>query len=460
VVRSGYVLAGFETLAAIMNNFLNNTKDRYFDNFTRKDISNFLSKTCSGFLHSYGQSFSNKKSYKNYNKLEANLYRKCRETRIFDDSKFISDSGGFQISIGKLTKKESYLLLQMYYEFLKDHHEVLDQAFVLDVPPGPNCNIFNDFNDIYQLNLESYLKAKNLPDEVRKKMIYIHHFRTPKLWEIYTKIMRDNDMFSSFEYHGTGGIVANIAGDMSIPCIIYVLPIIPLLNECKKYNRNYLNFHVLGGANFRDILFYELFRIHVLEQHKIDLNITYDSSGLFKGLMIGRFINVVDENIFKKIDIRSQKLDKRFKDNIRVVDKYQQEIDRLSKDYNFKSIGLNNVYDDNTGTFHEDVKVYTMLYVLNQFSEIQTFLREVVIDLYDKYKSNDIEEFTKSVVEVTKNLNSGKVTKKQKVKSYSIFKSLDMLTNLDEDYCQYIVNKFLSKDEFVNLDQNRRVLKI
>jgi hypothetical protein len=37
---------------------------------------------------------------------------------------------------------------------------------------------------------------------------------------------------------------------------------------------------------------------------------------------------------------------------------------------------------------------------------------------------------------------------------------LDILTNLDEDFCKHVVNKFLSKDEFINLTENGQLLTI
>ena len=59
---------------------------------------------------------------------------------------------------------------------------------------------------------------------------------------------------------------------------------------------------------------------------------------------------------------------------------------------------------------------------------------------------------------MTRRLNQGKLTKKQKIKSNSISKSLDMLKNLDEDYCQYLITKHLAKDEFINLDEKTRIM--
>jgi len=260
----------------------------------------------------------------------------------------------------------------MYYEWLVDYKDSYDKAFVLDIPPGPGCEIFHNFEDVYKKNLESYLHAQSLPDDVRKKLIYIHHFRTPKLWEIYTKIMRENDMFNSFEYHGTGGIVANMASDMTIPCIIYVLPIIPLINEALNHGKNYLNFHVLGGANFRDVLFYELITKTVKEKHNFDLNITYDSSGLYKQVMQARFIYAKDhEGYYRKMNIKSNNLKMKFLSNLSVENSLEKILNEFARKWNFTEISVDGVYDPARNTFWEDVKVYTLLYTLNLYSEIQ-----------------------------------------------------------------------------------------
>jgi len=91
--KSGYVVAGFDTLATILDNFIAGRRGRYENNFIRSDISNFLSKTISGFLHSYGQDFPGKKKYDKYNHKEGTLYTRCRDMDIFDDCTFIADSG-------------------------------------------------------------------------------------------------------------------------------------------------------------------------------------------------------------------------------------------------------------------------------------------------------------------------------------------------------------------------------
>jgi hypothetical protein len=460
MTRSGYVVAGFETLATILKNFWENPEKRFNDNFTKADISKFLSETCAGFLHSYGQNFGGKKKYDKYDQVENKVYDRCREWGFFDGCQFVADSGGFQISVGRLNRDESMLLIDKYYEWLKKGPDV-QRAFILDVPPGPGCEIFHDFKDVYELNLESYNRAKNLPDEVRKKIIYVHHFRTPKLWNIYTRIMRENDMFGAFEYHGTGGIVANLGSDMIIPCFIYVIPLVPLLNEALRHGRNYLNFHILGGANFRDVMFYEFIKIAVRKYHGIELNVTYDSSGLFKSFMIGRYLWVWHpDGHLQKMDVRSPNLDNRFNKETRVKEQYQIIMDEFADKMNFKRISLDPVYSPDTGTFYEDTKVYSMLYMLNQWAEIQEKMAKLAEKIYPAYESGSQNAFINECYETIKGLNSGKITKKTTSKSRSIVTSLDIIKNLDEDFCKYIVDKYLSKDEFIELDETTKVLTI
>jgi hypothetical protein len=462
MARSGYVLAGFETLATILDNFIAGRRGRFENNFTRAQVSRFLSSTVAGFLHSYGQDFPGKKKYNKHNGREGNLYKICRDMRVFDDCTFLADSGGFQISIGKLTRRESELLYDMYYEWLVDYKDAYDKAFILDIPPGPGCEIFHHFEDVYRWNLESYQRAKELPDDVRKKIIYVHHFRTPKLWEIYTKIMREYDMFNSFEYHGTGGIVANMSSDMAIPCIIYVLPIIPLINEARRQGRDYLNFHILGGANFRDVLFYELFTLLIKDKHNFNINITYDSSGIYKQVMHARFIYVKNlENNYMKMNIKSSNL---HLGGVFPELNVEQSMEKVFNDFarrqNFSEISTDGVYDPARNTFWEDVKVYSLLYTLDLYATIQEEMKEFAKKIYPIYECGDLESFYRHCFEATRMLNQGKLTKKQRIKSHSIPKSLDMLSSLDEDYCHYIVNKYLAKDEFTELDIKTRVLTI
>jgi hypothetical protein len=459
--RSGHMVAAFDTLSKITDRFTKNLRGRWNDNFTKKQMSDFLSNTCMGYLYSYGEDFPNRKRLDKYNASRYRIFRKARETRLFDNANFIADSGGFQISIGKLTKKESETLVHLYYDFLREYHHILQYAFILDVPPGNNCQVFDSFDDVYRMNLESYLTARSFPDELRKKIIYIHHFRTPKLWDIYTRILRENEMFPMFDYFGTGGVVANLQGDLLIPCIIYILPLIPLLNECKKYGRKEMKFHILGGASYRDMFFYELFSRCIEKAHGIKVKFTYDSTALFKQVMSARYLHVEDNvgNIIK-MEFKSHQVDLRFYDGMTVSDTVQRAVDHLADSIGIKRISVDGLYDPALGTLHDDIRVYTMMYILLKFSDVEVMLKDFVDRIYPLYESGDHDLFYEQAFPMMVKLNQGKLTKKQTIKTGSIVHSLDMLKSLDEDECKYVVNKYLSKDEFTTLLKRGRVLTV
>ncbi len=95
-----------------------------------------------------------------------------------------------------------------------------------------------------------------------------------------------------------------------------------------------------------------------------------------------------------------------------------------------------------------------MLFCLDIYAIVQQRMKVFADRVYPIYKEGDIEGFSKEVHALTQRLNGMKITRKQKAKSNSLIRSLDMLTSLDEDYCKHIVTKCLSKDEFKNLLKN------
>jgi hypothetical protein len=145
-------------------------------------------------------------------------------------------------------------------------------------------------------------------------------------------------------------------------------------------------------------------------------------------------------------------------DKITVEEMLQNVLNETAVKHNFKPINVDGVYSEVTNTFHEDVKVYSLLYTLGNFSTIQGMLKDAVNEIYQYYEAVDVETFYDKCINITQFLNQGKLTKKQKTKAHSIYRSLDMIKNLDEDYCHFLVNKYLSKDEFVDLDSSQRLL--
>ncbi len=461
LIKSGFVCAGLDSFTAIVDRFFRGrTKCGHYDNhFTISQVNDMFKSVCSGFLHSYGISFSGKKNFVKYNRSIAKRYEFFKNTGFYDNCNLYVDSGGFQASIGKIDKHEVEILIKEYHIFLNQYHQFFERAFILDLPPGPDCKIYDNWNDVLSYNRRTYNMAAELPDEVRDKMIYVHHFRTPKSWETFTKIMREDNLFDKFNYHATGGIVANLSGDTIIPTVIYALPLVPLLNEAIKCGRKFLNFHILGGANYRDILFYELFMKHVKKIHDIDLTITYDSSAVFKNMFVGRRLNIFEGERVYKIDFRTDSLDKKFNANMTIVEKLREVLNNFAKQFNFKKLNVTDVfYDPIINTFPDDVKIYLMFHVIYSYSVAQTILKNAADRIYSLYEEGNMREFNFQIANIIQNINDGKITRKQKAKSSVTGRSLDILTDLDEDYCKHLVNKFLAKDEFKNLDSHGKIL--
>ena len=419
-------------------------------------LNNFFETCCNKFLHSYGVGFANRKNYLKFNKMQTRLLSQFRNSNFFNNSEIYLDSGGFQISIGLLNEKEGDELLKLYYDFLIQQEENYEKAFILDYPPGPGCKIFENFDDVYRKNILSYQKALQLPKNVTDKMIYVHHFRTPKIWEISNKILDSCDeMFLRFNYFATGGIVANLRGDFDIPCLMYILPLVVLLNRCKKFNRKKLNFHILGGAHFRDILFYELIKIHVKKFHNIDLEITYDSSGVFKNFFIGRrtFILIENEFLIDSIRVDTNSLMKKY-GNKTYEEIFIESVNNCILKFGFEKLNLNSIYDKKTNKFFDEMRVPFLLFALYIYKVVEDYCKVIAKNSYYLYENDEIQIFHKMCLEELKKLSGGKITRKQYFKTYRLGPSLKILENLDEELCENLVNNYLIKDEFHSLSYN------
>jgi len=453
---SYYVLAGAITLVSLLERFVNETGSKFLD---LASCQQFFSLKCNKFLHSYGLNLGPKtKLDSNFNKKVLGSLKLLKDNLMFKKTELFLDSGGFQVSIGKVSKSQALQMIDSYHNFLSDFHQSFDFAFSLDLVPGPNCVAFSTFKDVLETNLQSYKLASQLDPDSRKKVVYIHHFRTPRLLSIFREILFEFDMFSKFDNFATGGIVANLASDTAVNVVLYIIPLIDLLHITKQSGRRDLNFHILGGATYRDIFFYELVKLHVKRVHDINLKITFDSSSIFKGLMVARHIHVLEDDRVLTMSLKERELGQRWVNGKSIRERLQEIMDHFMERNDFNHVDFTNPYDPETGTFRKECSMYLMLYVLDFFFEIQKYLREKAEEIYKKFEEDDLPTFNSEVEKVIRSLNRGKATRKQRSKSYSIWRSLQALTDLDIDYANHLVHKFLSKDEFTNLLGNQELL--
>jgi len=455
-----YVVAGVDTFVDLISKYID-VHDKK-QHFTEESYADFLSHTISKYLFSYGTglSYKTKKISKNHKEKIARSVHKINDRQFMKDTHLYMDSGGFQVSMGAIETKSMPKFITDYHQFLEEEKDKYRWGFCLDLPPGPGSeDIFDSYQQIEDLNRLSYQASDNLPKDVRDKVIYIHHFRTPSLYKTWSKFLFDENLGHDYEYYGTGGIVANLSSDITIPVIIYTIPLSSILRYIKSQNRTSFKFHILGGANFADVFYHKLFTHHIKQYHNVDVEITYDSSAIFKGLAIGRYIPVLQKNgNLVKMDLRSNNLHLQF-DGAPINDKVYIIMNEMADKYGFKRLDQETepIYDPiprgktDAITFDRGVHMYLMAHILNTYRQMEILSDAVVENIYPMYQSGEIELFDQACIEFTRKLNQGKCTRKQKAKTYSLYKSLKLIENLDEDYNEYLVNKFMQSGDISSM---------
>lgn len=447
---TNYVVASGDCFNKQMGNFIDKFGgDKYLK---EPDINKFLLHNVDKFLYSFGSglSYKRQKMGKSHVSKIIREVNKIRNRPFMKDTKLYIDSGGFQVAMGAILPEDMPDFINVYHEFIKNNRSSFDYAFNLDLPPGPNTNVFKSYEQLEDLNRQSYTMTSELSQEVKDQMIYVHHFRTPSLYKTWRKFLFEENLAKGFTHFATGGIVAGLESDLSIPAIIYTLPISEVLLYAKSINLKKFNFHVLGASNYIDIFYHKLFSHHIKQVHNIDINITYDSSAIFKALTVARIMPTLTENnTVMKMDIRSNILDLRFEKNMTKKDTLFYMMNKLAEIYGFTELDRNNVdiYDSETNSMTRVVHMYLMMMNLRNFKQLEIMSEELVDKVYPYYTSGDIEQFDKLCFEHSRKMNQGKNTKKQKAKISSIAKSLNILTNLDCDYNEYLIKKFMSNDD-------------
>ena len=458
---SNYVAVNFVTMWELMkNHFIATEKDNH-TYFSKNDLLRFFEQNCNLFLLSFGVvstrlNAASQNWYGKYNKSFAKTLGKVRTAEFFDSPNIhlILDSGGYQIAEGRIDQVGMLHLERMYYSFIEEYSHLYSRAFILDFPPGPKSVAFSNFEEVYRHNLRSYLRAASLPDAIRARIIYVHHTRTPKLHEIFTKILRDNDLFSRFNHFATGSIASNYATDTKTPYFIYALPLVQLLNDAIKSGRKEFSYHVLGGATLRDAFTYEFVKYHIQKKHGITVSITFDGTNSLNPFLGRQFAVLGGENVL--YPAKSTQFN-RVDDNGRAVDRINEELSRFAKAVNFKEIQVSYRED---GNWSYETSLYLLLYSMYVYKRIEIASIEKAKELYPIYESGDYPEFNRRIELVFRKLNAGKITRKHKAKFHALARTLDLLTSLDEDHCKYIITHHLGRTEFSNLLCENKILKI
>lgn len=437
--------------------------EAHSDYMTPESINKFLHSNVNKFLSSYGIVFERGKPVTGrINQSYQKVFNKFRSKEYLKDIELTIDSGGFQIQVGYIRKDDTSKLISLYHEFLEKNYNEFNYAFVLDLAPGATSSIYDSWEEMENYNYESYSRSAELPKEARDKICYIHHFRTPRINKSWNKMLFEDGMADPFKNFATGGLVSFAGGAQRCPVILYTIPLVSILLYAKKRGLKRFRFHVLGGSEWKDIVFHKLAEYHIKKVHDIDIEITYDSSSIFKLLALGRYIFVSDKKgKLWKMSIRSDSLHMmhgRDSSNEEIfyrclneatvpygMRKLEPEIDPIYVDGDIKDI--DKFAEEKTGRMTRLSYMYGIFHMLKLFRDTDHYSKLIAEKIYPIYESGDINSFDKVIYRIMQNLNSGRKSRRLDNRCGSIYRSLKEIEELDLDRMNWYVNQFMSGDE-------------
>lgn len=411
---------------------------------------------------------------------------KFNQAKFLDGTERIIDSGAFSMQVGYFDRSEIPQFIDLYNnEFMAKQLHNYNYAFLFDVAPGATECPFNSFADMEDLADASYKMSYNLPQDVRDKLIYVHHFRTPHLNTIYKKLLtRYADGFKNF---ATGGLVSFSRTGKVPPYIMYAIPLMHVIQHARQRNLKKFRFHVLGGSEWKEIVGHKFFERHIKEIFDIDVQITFDSSTLFKTLCLGRYTFQIDpiQQKISKLTLRSA-----YKDNYvgipgsdRHSEKSNQQVfcDLVNEGVvpaGMKALSLDDIElyegleedlnDDMTGFTNEHLVVqgkmtrltymYGMFQLLRLFRIAEGWTEEKVDELYplfQDYNEHNADIISKELDRFMIMLNGGESLSDSLIKyrSLTILNSLHLLTELRDHpvetlaKCDWLIEEYMSQDE-------------
>jgi len=432
--------------------------DEYAD---REGLNKFLLDNCNKFLSSVGISLDIKRYggvdnnlFKRYN----TIFRNIKNEEYMKNIELVLDSAGYQFQCGLFSKSQIPKFIKMYHNFLIKNYTEYNNAFLFD----PLLGDIDGYDEMKKYNIYSYAKASQLPVYVRDKLMFIYHFRTPLINRLYKELLFDYKLGDHFNNFATGGLVAfNRTSRKGIPCILYTIPLIYILNHAKRVGLRKFRFHILGNAEFKDIIFHRLIEKHVKEIHNIDLDITYDSSTIFKSFMMGRYFIYSDDSdqSLYKLFIRSDTLHKRFKNHGTNEDCFYKLINEISNTYGFKAITKSDVpvYNEHN-RISPLLAFYGILLILRLYEICDKWAMGSIDHLYRLYTRGHNIEFNNKLINTLTNLNNGVLSRTIRYRSNAFINSMNAIEELDIEYSDYIIKTYLSFDEDKNLARNREYI--
>ena len=446
-----YVVASGDCIVNFFGRFLKNHNDQNV--FDEVKLKNFMLNNVNRLLYSFGSGLTRKSHSVSKSRIEkiSKVVDSMRNCPFTNEATVFVDSGGFQLCMGYMDVMDIPKYCDIYCSFIESKYRDFTMAYSLDIPVVKD-GIFKTYEQLEQYNKLTYTQFSKFPQEIKDKIFYIHHFITPRLYHIWNKFLWEDNLAEGFSNFSVGGIVAGSGSDHIIPLVTYCIPLSDIVKYCKFKGIKKFNFHLLGGASYSDIFYHQMFTKHIKTVHDIDVNITYDSSTLFKGLAVGRFTRCFksDGNMYQ-MDLHSVLLHTKFDKEKTVSDCIYDFLNDISDHYNMKHLDPVNfpIYENNT--YHRAIHMFLMMHEMRLFREIEMMCQDAVEELYPLYSSGKVIEFGDECLKFIKRFNGGKLSDKLNLKCSNLDRSLDILTKCDTDLNKHLVDKYMANDDVAEM---------
>lgn len=439
-MESGYVGVG-------MGQIFSTNEKRLKDCFEYKDLVSVLSNKV---LFSFGSGLSKKTVKFNKDKylkaISSQIKQLKEKSKTSKEMTLYIDSGGFQCACGYIPKNQLKDFVDIYAQFLVNEIDNYDYAFSLDLPPSDY--LFDDWDEMYEFNKYSYYKLfVDLPENVRKKIILVKHFRTPSQLNVWHRLLEDENIIKGFNsnYWSIGGIVASSSGDQTIPYITYSIPISDIVEYSLKHNKTQVNLHILGGCAYRDLFYYSLVKKYIKIKTNIDFEFTYDSSGIIKQIILGRYINpITEDGLIQKIFFTSDKMDYKINGK-RTEDIVLDEMRKMLKYAKIENVEIpDKIYLN--GKLHPVLEALLTTYQLYTFKKLKNFFDSFCDTLTEEDFDNE-DIFKSKTYDILRKINGLKVTTKFKNKTNNLHRSILYVIQGNKEKNIKLIDYYTTKDE-------------
>ncbi len=417
-------------------------------------INAFLLRHCSRFLSSIGVSMDRKTPHRNH--LAVRRYQKVFDTIVGTDylrgTQFYLDNAGYQIQLAQLptTHLNDYIL--EFHDFLVRNQGKYNFSFSLDIASGTDNSVFSSPREIFDFNLRSYSMAADLPENIRKNIFCILHFRGPHLYMIWQRLLFGEGLADSFVRFGTGGL-AQTRGMAGMPVFSYAIPLARLILYARQRGLTSLPFHVLGESQPEDVLIHALVEKYVRATHGIDLMVTHDSSDIFQQNFKSRVVEIPDlmSRSVRKVAVHTARLG--FKDN--------KPVSRGEAFYSAVNSALTpfglGPFSSDSHPMYEGGKTSRMGYfflltpALWTYDLVNTWMEEKADELFPLIQAQQIDDFKRGFIAALMPFVPPTKAANLPCVADQLIAGLELLREPDLDRLERLVFQHLRADEYTTI---------